>query len=110
MAPLVCVLLTFKICVDATFIIDDKYVYISHDISELLFQFISENNCSNKYVTTYHIRGNSDCSIKDDDDALNKDWISLCAEGVNFSSYISVDTKHCVSSMMSCPIVRQQEQ
>jgi len=110
MAPLVCVLLTFKICVDATFIIDDKYVYINHDISELLFHFISENNCSNKCVTTYHIHGDSDCSIKEDNDALNEDCMSLCAEGVSFSSYVSVDNKHCVSSMMRCPIVRQQEQ
>jgi hypothetical protein len=108
-APLVCVLLTFKICVDATFI-DDKYVYINHDILELFFNFISENNCSNKCVTTYHIQGDSDCSIEEDDDALSEDWISLCAEDVNFSSYISVDDEHCISSTMSCPIVRQQEQ
>jgi hypothetical protein len=79
-APLVCVLLTFKICVDATFIIDDKYVYINHDISELLFHFISDNNWSNKCVTT---QGNSDCSIAEEDDALKKDWISLCVEDVN---------------------------
>jgi len=57
--------------------------------------------------TTYHIQG--DCSIEEEDDALNKDWISLRAEDVNFSSYISVD-EHYISSMMSCLIVRQQEQ
>ena len=109
MVPLVCVLLTFKICGDATFIIDDKYVHIHHDISELLFHFISENNCSNKCVTTYHIQGDSDCNIEEEDDALNKDWNSLHAADVNFSSYIPVDNKHCISST-SCPIVKQQEQ
>jgi len=57
--------------------------------------------------TTYHIQG--DCSIEEEDDALNKDWISLRAEDVNFSSYISVD-EHYISSMMSSLIVRQQEQ
>ena len=109
MAPLVCVLLTFKNFVDNTFIIDDKYVYINHDISEFLFHFISENNCSNRCATTYHIQGDSDCSIEEDD-ALNKDQISLHAEDVNFSSCISVDNEHYICSKMSCPIVRQQEQ
>ena len=69
MEPWVCVLLTFKICVDTTFTIGDKYVYINHDISEFLFHFISENNCSNKCVTTHHIQGDSDCSIKEEDDS-----------------------------------------
>jgi len=48
--------------------------------------------------------------VEEEDDALNEDWISLSAEDVNFSSYISVDNEHCISNTMSCPVVRQQEQ
>lgn len=109
MAHSMSVLLTFKTCVDATFIIDDKYVSINHDISELLFHFASENKCSNKRVTTCHIQGDLDCIIKDDD-AFNKDWISLGAGDVNFSFYVPVDNEHCISNTMSCLIVRQHKQ
>lgn len=113
MAPFTCALLVslrFKICVYATFIIGDKCVSINHDISELFFHFICESNFSNKCITKYHIQGDSDCSIQEEDDAFNEEWISLDAEDVNFSSCISADNECSISSTISCLIVRWQGQ
>jgi hypothetical protein len=64
MASLICAKF-INVCVLAILIIGDKLVSVHPDISKILFRFMSENNCSHKYVLQ---------NIKHFENQLNNFW------------------------------------